>query len=211
MALRWGDIHFGASASDTNRYILVQRNYVYGRFTTTKSKKARRVDMSKQLRAALLRLRDKRLDEARVAGRASIADDLVFPSSTGSVLDPNNLYDRYFLPVLRKAGLRRIRFHDLRHTFGSLLIQQGASLAYVKEQMGHSSIQVTVDIYGHLIPGANVACIDRLEAETSPQQSATRAQPAPAEPKPEWMQVLEEIGGGGATRTPDLGIMRPSL
>jgi len=91
VALRWGDIHFGASASDTNRYILVQRNYVYGRFTTTKSKKARRVDMSKQLRAALLRLRDKRLDEARVAGRASIADDLVFPSSTGSVLDPNNL------------------------------------------------------------------------------------------------------------------------
>src|SRR5580700_4003738 len=59
--------------------------------------------------------------------------------------DPDNLYRRYFQPVLTKAGLRKIRLHDLRHTFGSLLIQSGASLVYVKEQMGHRSIQVTVD------------------------------------------------------------------
>jgi len=44
---------------------------------------------------------------------------------------------------------------DLRHTFGSLLIQDGASLTYVKQQMGHSSIQITVDTYGHLIPRAD--------------------------------------------------------
>lgn len=59
--------------------------------------------------------------------------------------------------MLFKAGLRKIRLHDLRHTFGSLLIQSRASVVYVKEQMGHSSIQVTVDIYGHLIPGGDVA------------------------------------------------------
>jgi site-specific recombinase XerD len=57
-----------------------------------------------------------------------------------------------FRPAIEKAGLRRFRFHDVRHTFGSLLIQNGASLAYVKEQLGHSSIQVTANIYGHLIP-----------------------------------------------------------
>jgi len=68
--------------------------------------------------------------------------------------------------------LRRFRFHDLRHSFGSFLIQDGASLAYVKEQMGHSSIQITVDIYGHLIPGANIAWVDRLDSETSQRQSA---------------------------------------
>ena len=62
----------------------------------------------------------------------------------GTVLDPENLYNRYFLPALEHAGLRRFRLHDLRHTFGSLLIQDGASLTYVKERMGHSSIQVTV-------------------------------------------------------------------
>ncbi|MET0643179.1 MAG: tyrosine-type recombinase/integrase, partial [Candidatus Binatia bacterium] len=61
------------------------------------------------------------------------------------------------------AKLRRIRFHDLRHTFASLLLQNGESPAYVKEQMGHSSIQVTVDIYGHLVPGGNRQAVDRLD------------------------------------------------
>ena len=62
---------------------------------------------------------------------------------------------------------------DLRHSFASLLIQQGESLAYVKEQMGHHSIQVTVDIYGHLVPGGNKAAVDRLDgpAPHSPYSS----------------------------------------
>jgi integrase len=65
----------------------------------------------------------------------------------------------FFLMAIR-TGLRKGEllavFHDMRHTFGSLLIQDGASLAYVRDQMGHSSIQITADIYGHLIPGADI-------------------------------------------------------
>ena len=76
--------------------------------------------------------------------------------------------------VLEKAELRQIRFHDLRHTFASLLIQQGESLAYVKDQMGHSSIQVTVEVYGHLVRGGNRAAVDRLD-DVHP--CATPAQP----------------------------------
>jgi integrase len=90
-----------------------------------------------------------------MTGKTSVADDLIFPSQAGTVIRPDNIVPRYMEPALEKAGLRRFRFHDLRHTFGSLLIQDGASLAYVKEQMGHSSIQITVDTYGHLIPGAD--------------------------------------------------------
>ena len=56
-----------------------------------------------------------------------------------------------------------MRFHDLRHSFASLLLQQGESLVYVKEQLGHSSIQVTVDCYGHLIPGENKQAVDKLD------------------------------------------------
>jgi hypothetical protein len=87
----------------------------------------------------------------------------------------------------------------------------------VKEQMGHSSIQVTVDTYGHLIPGADVCFVDRLdrvgaeEAKTSPRQSATPAQEGETEIPPDRLQVVEGIGGGGWTRTNDLRIMRPSL
>ncbi len=119
--------------------------------------------------------------------------------------------------MLAKAGIRKIRLHDLRHTFGSLLLQNGASIVYVKEQMGHSSIQVTVDIYGHLIPGANVCFVDRLdgvptqERKTGPQESATPAQLGDMEVPPDVLQVVQGIGGGAWTRTTDLRIMRPSL
>ena len=222
VALQWGDVQLGGDDNDSARFILVQHNYVHREHTTTKSKKSRRVDLSRELRRVLVELRDKRLLEAYLKGKNDISDELVFRSPEGTILDPDNLYHRVFLPVLAKAGIRRIRLHDLRHTFGSLLLQNGASIVYVKEQMGHSSIQVTVDIYGHLIPGANVCFVDRLdrvqaeavqadEAETTPQQSATPAQPDEMGIPPDILQVLESNGGGGRTRTYDLRIMRPSL
>jgi integrase len=72
-------------------------------------------------------------------------------------------WDRVFYRLLPKAELRRIRFHDLRHTYASLLIQNGESLAYVRDQLGHASIKLTVDTYGHLVPGANRQPVDRLD------------------------------------------------
>ena len=190
IALKWGDLQFGESADDRHRYILVQRNYSHGRFTSPKSKKSRRVDLSKQLRSALIELRDTRLLAAMMAGRSGIADHLVFPSQAGTVIKPDNIAPRYMEPALEKAGLRRFRFHDLRHTFGSLLIQDGASLAYVKEQMGHSSIQITVDTYGHLIPGADIAWVDRLDSKTTLQQTATQAQPVESKSEREGVEVV---------------------
>jgi len=80
-----------------------------------------------------------------------------------SLLNPNHVRDRFFYGLLKKAGLRRVRFHDLRHSFASLLLQQGESPVYVKEQLGHSSIQITVDCYGHLIPGGNKQAVDKLD------------------------------------------------
>ena len=204
IALKWGDIQFGESADDCNRYMLVQRNYSHGRFTTPKSKKSRRVDLSKQLRACLLELRDTRLLAAMMAGQPSIADDLVFPSQVGTVIKPDNIAPRYMEPALEKAGLRRFRFHDLRHTFGSLLIQDGASLAYVKEQMGHSSIQITVDTYGHLVPGADIAWVDRLDPRTTQQQNATGTQQAGNDPETECSQVIEKIWLPPRDSNPDM-------
>ena len=77
--------------------------------------------------------------------------------------DGDNLHHRAFYKARDRAGLRRIRLHDLRHTFASLLIQNGESFAYIRDQLGHSSIPVTVDIYAHLIPGANRQAVDRLD------------------------------------------------
>jgi integrase len=92
---------------------------------TTKSKKPRRIDISRELRRVLLRLRDDRLVKAFAEGESDIADELVFPSEAGTPIEMNNFSERVFKPLVSRAGLRRIRFHDLRHSYGSLLIQAG--------------------------------------------------------------------------------------
>ncbi len=216
VALQFGDLNFGKDENDPNRYIFVQHNYVLREHTTTKSKKPRRVDMSRELRRVLMEARDARLLAAYMKGESDITNELVFPSSNGGILDPDNLYHRLFIPALTKAGIRKIRLHDLRHTFGSLLIQQGASLTYVKEQLGHASIQLTVDIYGHLIPGADVSFVDRLDEKPKKVAKDTKPPATPAQPRENAeteipLEVVDLFGGGAWTRTTDLRIMRPSL
>jgi site-specific recombinase XerC len=121
----------------------------------------------------------------------------VFASDTGGFLDVGNVR-RAFYRILTAAGMRHIRFHDLRHTFASLLIQQGESLAYVRDQMGHASIQITVDTYGHLVPGGNRAAVDRLDDETQPD--ATQAQP---DGVLEGVELPQVVGGPPGDRTRD--------
>ena len=211
LALRWGDIQFGESEEDTNRSIWVRRNFVAGKFTTPKSNKTRRVDLSRQLRRALIGLRDQRLLAAYLRGQGNIVDELVFPSEAGSVLDGSNVYTRYFLPAVERAGLRHFRIHDLRHTFATQLIQDGASLAYVRDQLGHSSIAITVDLYGHLVPSANIAWVDRLDEKTSQQQNATPAQLEDVSEIEDSPEVFEISGSPGVSRTPDLRFRKPLL
>lgn len=153
LALQWPDIDW------QGRFIEVRRNYTHWKVTTPKSGESRRVDMSQGL---MQTLKDVLLERQIEAGATATEVPLwVFPSETGGLLHPHNIRDRVFYGLLTKAKLRRVRFHDLRHTFASLLLQNGESPVYVKEQMGHSSIQVTVDLYGHLIPGGNKQAVDR--------------------------------------------------
>jgi len=159
IGLKGGDIDFNG------RLIEVQRNVVRKRVTTPKNGKTRRVDMSLQLTNTLERLLARRKVEALKRGESldDVMEDWVFTTPQGTQLDPNNLRKRVFYRALAMAGLRRVRFHDLRHTYASLLIQQGESLAYVKDQLGHHSIQITVDTYGHLVPGGNRQAVDKLD------------------------------------------------
>ena len=149
--------------------------------------------------------------EALTDPRSRAHQSWCFHLKRGGPLEGSNVYNRDFLPSLEAAGIRRVTFHALRHTFASLLIQQGASLAYVKEQLGHSSIQVTVDTYGHLIPGGNIGWVDALDAKTTPHESAPQTQPAFEDASPDIPQVLESFGGPTRIRTWDRRIMSPLL
>jgi len=87
-----------------------------------------------------------------------------------------NYIRRIFKLLLIKAGLREIRIHDMRHTHASWLLCLGESPMYVKTQLGHSSIQMTVDVYGHWIPSGNRAAVNRLDDVFS-----TKDEPKPAQ------------------------------
>ena len=89
--------------------------------------------------------------------------DLVYCTASGAPLNDRNVVHRNLEPALKDAGLRRIRFHDLRHTCASLLIAQGESAKYVQRQMRHASVRTTFDLYGHLFPDANREAARRLD------------------------------------------------
>lgn len=91
-------------------------------------------------------------------------EDLIFTNSAGGPLDPSALLRRQFHPALKRAAVRDIRFHDLRHTYAALMISIGASIKLLQQQMGHSSARFTLDRYGHLQPSASEGVGARLEA-----------------------------------------------
>jgi integrase len=128
-----------------------------------KNGKIRRVDLSLVLAETLQRLRVQRAQEALARGWKQLPD-WVFCNEEGRPIWKSNFERRVFHKALDRAKFRQLRFHDLRHTFASRLIQNGESLGLREGPLGHHSI-VRVDVYGHLVPGANKAAVDRLDPD----------------------------------------------
>ena len=110
VAVQWGDIQFGKDEQDGNRFIVVQHNYVRREHTTTKSKKSRRVDMSRELRRALIELRDKRLLESFLKGKNDISDELCFYRRTERFSIPITSTIATFSRCSRRRGFGRSGF-----------------------------------------------------------------------------------------------------
>ena len=89
--------------------------------------------------------------------------DLIICSNVGTPINPRNLV-RTFASLIDKAGLPKIRFHDLRHSHASLMIYQGEPMKLISERLGHSKISTTMDIYGHLLPNMQRDASDKLDA-----------------------------------------------
>ncbi len=104
---------------------------------------------------------------------------LVFASEAGTLINPTNLRKRHFAPLLMRAGLPPIRFHDLRHTCATLLLGKGVHPKFVQELLGHANIAITLDTYSHVIPGMGDATArameDALEADPTEEQDAEDA------------------------------------
>jgi integrase len=154
LALQWSNIDW------RGKFIKVEKAYRRGLVDLPKNGKTRRVDMSDQLEKVLRDLLTHRKKEALQKGNNEPAG-IVFHRNDQHM--EQNHIRRVFKKILKKAGIREMKLHITRHTFASLLLSNSESPVYVKEQLGHSSIDITVDIYGHLIPSSNREAVNRLD------------------------------------------------
>ena len=81
--------------------------------------------------------------------------DLVFSNGAGNHINHQNMMTREFYPALKRAKLPHVRFHDLRHTYATILITMGENIKFIQKQLGHASLTITMDTYGHLLPEAS--------------------------------------------------------
>ena len=95
----------------------------------------------------------------------SLADDtLVFSHVDGSPYLPDTI-SHAFTKAAKRAGLKDVRLHDLRHAHASLMLRQGVHPKIVSERLGHSSISITLDTYSHVMPGIQAAAALAFEQE----------------------------------------------
>ncbi len=149
LGLQWNDIDY------TNSQIRVRRSFNHGALYDTKTAKSRRnidigCDMMKGLKKWKLRSAPNELD-------------LVFPNDAGKHNHHSNMVRRHFKPALKKAGVDEIRFHDLRHTYASLKIDQGENIVYISEQLGHATPTITLNVYSHLLNKVNTESANKFE------------------------------------------------
>ena len=156
LGLQWEDVDFAGAVLHV-RHTLHELN---GRLWIgePKTRRARRqLDLPAIAVAALQGHRERMTSEAHL-------DGLVFCDTHGGPLRKSNLLRRSFLPLLRRAGLPAIRFHDLRHTAATLLLAQGVHPKIVQERLGHSQISLTLDTYSHVLPGMGREAASKLDA-----------------------------------------------
>jgi integrase len=162
--LQWSDVDWNSNQ------IHVRRSLWNHQFQKPKTKNAlRRIDLTERL------IRELKL--WKLACPVS-AHDLVFPSPEGYATMHNNVMKRFFYPALRRAGLRQVSFHSLRHSNASFRIHVGQNIKYIQNQLGHASISMTMDVYGHLFNDVdfNRKQVELLESVRKPLENTVEIQ-----------------------------------
>src|ERR671912_2206431 len=163
LALKWADVDLDLATVRVRRTLTRGedgRGYVVG--AATKSGKGRHVRLTPRAVEALKRHRARQAKEKHKVGGLYRDQDLVFAGEGGNPINPSNLRNRSFKPLLERAELPRITFHDLRHTCASLLFQRHVHPKFVQELLGHASVAITLDTYSHMLPGMGSEAADAM-------------------------------------------------
>lgn len=162
LGLQWKDIDLVYGQISVNRGLhhLKDGSYI---FTQPKSEKSRRtIALAPSTILMLKDLWEKRVLESMMTKLTINQDSLVFCMPDGKPLRPNTV-TRAWESQAKKAGVKIIRLHDARHTHASIMLKQGIHPKIVQERLGHSSIEMTLDIYSHVAPGLQEAAAKRFD------------------------------------------------
>ncbi|MGI6626708.1 MAG: tyrosine-type recombinase/integrase [Limnochordia bacterium] len=149
LGLQWEDVDF-VNARLSVRHTLITSTKTLAEPKTAKSRRV--IELSDIAVSALKQHRRDQAEERLINPDWETTYNLVFSTRNGTPLDHSHLTQRHFHRILDEAGLPRIRFHDLRHSAATLLLQAGEHPKIVQEILGHSTIAMTLDTYSHVTP-----------------------------------------------------------
>ncbi|MCB1256758.1 MAG: site-specific integrase [Microthrixaceae bacterium] len=169
LGLKWPDVDFKKKRVNLNRGLVAVGYELHQ--TRGKTKTARRsIDLEPTTLAVLAGWRASQVAEFTAVGIDN-EEQWVFTDGDGDPIHPHAVYQA-FGRIVRNAGLPHMRFHDLRHTHGSLLIKEGIPVKVVSERLGHAHIALTIQTYQHVLPGMQADAADTAERLTQPRPKA---------------------------------------
>ena len=162
MGLKWEDVSWERRTIQIKRQVLYRRGEGF-RFTKPKTVSGTRTIILGNNALEVLREHQESLTSLKEWAKDNWVDlDLVFPSAVGTPLTGSNIR-RDFRKLLESSGLPKVRFHDLRHTAASLMLNHGIPVLIASRRLGHSKASITMDIYGHLMPNKQEEAAELLD------------------------------------------------
>lgn len=171
MALKWKNVNFDAKELQVTGNLCrvkgeksIGGKYQYENMIMEPKtpKSNRKIPLSDYALEALQMQKEHQIELKNRYGNLYLDQDLVFTEPDGSIIKQRQFMDRYHL-FLKKYNITDIRFHDLRHTFASLLLENGESPKVIQEILGHSTINTTLDIYTHITEKKKIETVQSLE------------------------------------------------
>jgi integrase len=161
LGLRWEDVGLGVGKLAFKRQLTRTKDGLS--FNAPKRGKTRSVRLTAHAVNTLKDHRKRQLEKQPAAGLLWRENGLVFASTIGTPVDVGNLTYRSFRPLLERASLPRIRFHDLRHTCATILLGKGIHPKVVQEILGHATTTQTMDTYSHVLPNMEDGAVSAMQ------------------------------------------------
>jgi len=175
LALHWRDLDLKAGTAHVRGSLQQMRDGELKIVEPKTLRSRRQVTLTATALHALRRHRTRQAKERLRVGAAWLDDDLVFPNPVGGPMAANHLLRQNFYPLLAKAELPKIRFHDLRHTAATLLLEGNINTKVVSEMLGHTSVGITMDLYQHVTPTMQQVAADAMDGLLAAPSGASEA------------------------------------